>query len=458
MLKYFLIVLSSAMIILLVAQARRAVVGSGVAAEGGTAATPRALFDAWQREHVTAIDPSRVRHADLKKYLDGLRGEGLRVTEVGRSVANREIYQVEFGRGPLKVFMWSQMHGDEPTATSALIDLFHYLQKNRDLPWVAAVERAVTLRAVPMLNPDGAELYQRRNLQFIDINRDARMLSTPEGRLLKRLRDEWGPDIGFNLHNQGGRTAVGETKRQATISLLAVPFDERGSDNAGRVRGKKICAVIIESLSTFIRGNIARYDDTFNPRAFGDLISKWGTPVVLIETGSLRGKTEMDLVQLNFVALASVLNALATGEVDRANAGLYDALEENTGGTLYSLIVRNATVVNRFQDGGGPVPPFPADIAVNEEGPGAQRQATVQEVGDLQDFRGLVEVDAAGFFVTVARGALRPGNEAALLFYRKEKAGGIDWAASDLEARFPPEAAYRNGEWVGGERLKIKAQ
>ncbi len=64
------------------------------------------------------------------------------------------------------------------------------------------MEQAVTIRAVPMLNPDGAELFQRRNLQFIDINRDALALATPEGKLLKKLRDEWQPDIGFNLHTR----------------------------------------------------------------------------------------------------------------------------------------------------------------------------------------------------------------------------------------------------------------
>jgi hypothetical protein len=363
---------------------------------------------------------------------------------------------MEFGNGPLKVFMWSQMHGDEPTATSALIDLFHYLQQNRKAGWVAALEKKVTLRAVPMLNPDAAELFQRRNLQFIDINRDARALATPEGRLLKRLRDEWQPAIGFNLHNQGARTAVGDTGLQATISLLAVPFDASGSDNAGRVRNKKICAVIIESLSPFIKGHIARYDDTFNPRAFGDLLSQWGTPVVLIETGAHHEKTEMDLVRLNFVALASALAALADGSVEGANPALYDGLQYNTGGDIFNLIVRRATVINRFQAGAAQVPPFAADVAVNEErGPGG-RAAVIQEVGDLADFYGLEEVDASGYYVTVAKGALRPGAEATLLFYKKDRAEKVDWTAADLESRFPPAAIYRNGEWTGKDNLVFK--
>jgi hypothetical protein len=328
-----------------------------------------------------------------------------------------------------------------------LIDLFHYLQENRKAPWVAALEKKITLRAVPMLNPDGAELFQRRNLQFIDINRDARALQTPEGRLLKKLRDEWQPAIGFNLHNQGSRTSVGDTGLQATISLLAVPFDARGSDSPGRFRNKKICAVIIKALDPFINGHIARYDDTFNPRAFGDLLSRWGTPVVLIETGAHRAKSEMDLVQLNFVALASALNALADGSVESANPALYDGLNYN-GGSIFNLIIRNAIVINRFQAGALQVPPFTADIAINA--------TTIQEVGDLADFRGLEEIEASGYYVTVANGVLRPGSEATLLFYKKDKSAQIDWAAADLESRFPPAAIYRNGEWAGKNNLVIK--
>ena len=59
---------------------------------------------------------------------------------------------------------------------------------------------------------------------------------------------------------------------------------------------------MISALNNFIQGHIARYDDEYNPRAFGDRISEWGTPVILIETGALHGKDEMFLVKMNFVA------------------------------------------------------------------------------------------------------------------------------------------------------------
>lgn len=424
------------------------------------AQSPRELLREWQTHRLTNLDPALVKHADLLKYLAELRSRGIKVTEVGRSLAERAIYQLEFGRGPLKVFMWSQMHGDEPTATSALVDLFAYLQKNRGKAWVKAIEDKITLRAVPMLNPDGAELFQRRNLQGIDINRDARTLATPEGRLLKRLRDEWRPDIGFNLHNQGVRTSVGTTGQQATISLLAVVSDASGSDTPGRIRNKKLCAVMVEALAPFIYGHIGRYDDTFNPRAFGDLISQWGTPVILIETGALKGKSNDDLVGLNFVAFAASLKSLSDGSVEDANPAVYDALRMNEGGIIYDLIVRGATLVNRTRDAGAKMPPYPADLAVNAETRrvegGTTRRASVQDVGDLSIYRGLEEVDARDYYVTTSQTDWRLGSEVTLLFYRKDRPVKVDWEAADLETRFPPDAIYRGGEWIQRGSLTIK--
>jgi hypothetical protein len=37
------------------------------------------------------------------------------------------------------VLLWSQMHGDEPTATAALFDVFDYFQRHRDDPAVQRI-------------------------------------------------------------------------------------------------------------------------------------------------------------------------------------------------------------------------------------------------------------------------------------------------------------------------------
>lgn len=409
----------------------------------------------WDAQHITKMPASQVRHKDLQNYLNQLKSLGIKVAEVGRSYENREIYQAEWGKGATKVFIWSQMHGDEPTATSGLMDLLAFLQKNREkLAWVKELESKLTIRAVPMLNPDGQERYQRRNLQGIDINRDAINLVTPEGRLLKSLRDEWKPDIGFNLHNQNELTTVGNTPKQATISFLAVSGDPQGKSNEGHLRNRRICSLMIEALSKFIPGHIARYDDEYNPRAFGDRISEWGTPVILIETGALHGRDEMFLIKMNFVADLVALRSLVDGSEARATPDVYDKLPFNGSGGIYGFIFRKANVVNFNEN----TEAFVVDVGVNaaRRRAGEPTPTSVQDIGDLSIVKGLEEYDASNYLLIPKTGLLRPGSSGDFLFYRKDKAAKIDFKAKDLETRFPPDAVFSNGKWIKGAQLFVK--
>lgn len=409
----------------------------------------------WDTQHVSKIPASQVRHKDLQNYLNQLKTLGIKVEEVGRSYANREIYQAEWGRGATKVFMWSQMHGDEPTATSGLMDMLAFLQMNPDkLKWVKELENKLTIRAVPMLNPDGQELFQRRNLQGIDINRDAVNLVTPEGRLLKKLRDEWQPDIGFNLHNQNGLTTVGNTRNQAAISFLAVSGDPEGKSNAGHLRNRRICSLMIAALENFIKGHIARYDDEYNPRAFGDRISEWGTPVILIETGLLHGKDEMFLIKMNFIANLIALRSLTDGSEAKATTEIYDKLPFNDSGNVYNFIFRRANIVNFNEN----ATPFIADVGLNSarRRAGESAPASVQDIGDLSIVGGLEEFDASNYLLVPKNGLLKTGSRGEFLFYRKDKAANIDFKAKDLETRFPPDAVFSNGKWTKGANLFTK--
>ncbi len=412
-----------------------------------SAQSPKEFADIWEKQHISNIQPSNVRHKDVKKYLENLKTLGLKVEEVGRSFGDREIYQVHWGTGKLKVFMWSQMHGDEPTATSTLMDMLAFLQNNRKkLKWVETLEKSVTIRVVPMLNPDGAELYQRRNLQAIDINRDARELNTPEGRLLKKLHDEWTPDIGFNLHNQNPLTTVGDSAKQAAISLLAVSGNPEGKTYEGHERNKRLCSLMINALNEFIKGNIGRYDDEYNARAFGDRISEWGTPVILVESGALKGKNEMFLVKLNFIAYLTALQGLVDGSEKTADAKIYETLPFNGEGLPYNVIFRNANIISPSES----LEPFKSDIAANSERRRANEYAPmfVREVGDLRSFKGLNEYDVKDYYLVAKTNMIRIGSPVHFLFYRKETAVNIDWKAENFEKTFPPDAVYKDGKWL----------
>jgi hypothetical protein len=423
---------------------------SGIFAQPQSA---KVLGEIWEKEKISRISPSNVRHRDLKVYLEELKTMGLKIEEVGRSYADREIYQIEWGTGPKRIFMWSQMHGDEPTATSALVDMFAFLQRNRDLPWVKKLSESMTIRGVPMLNPDGTEFFQRRNLQGIDINRDAVGLKTPEGRLLKKLRDEWEPEIGFNLHNQGQLTTAGNAPRQAAISLLAVLGDPKGVSTPGFERNKRLISAMTLAVNEFIPGYVGRYDDTYNDLAFGDKFSAWGTPVILVEAGGLHGRDEFYLVMLNFVMYLTALEVIADDSHTRYDPEIYLSLPLNASGRLMNFIFRNANIITPSSKGAATV----GDIGINLERRRAELTAPtiIREVGDLKRRDGLTEYDASEFNVIHRFGRIRAGDSGELLFYKKDRK--INWSQPNLEYTEAPDAIFSLGAWfIGGDLMKTK--
>jgi hypothetical protein len=198
--------------------------------------------------------------------------------------------------------------------------------------------------------------------------------------------------------------------------LLSVAFDEARSMNEGRLLTKKTCAVIRDALEPLAPGRIGRYDDEFEVRAFGDNVTKWGTPVVLIETGPWSiGDPDPALVRLNFVAILTALDALATGRVQAEDPARYDALPMNES-RLFYVLVRNATVIN-----GAGVPPFTADIGITagrrvarqNGAPAVEVSLRIDDLGDLRTFGALETIDASGLVAAplFGEGVLEPGRD-----------------------------------------------
>ena len=382
-----------------------AVVAAAAQRSRPVAIAPQELARIWDAEHVSPQVPPLLTHVEVVDRLKAVVAaapEIFTIEQVGESVEGRAIHHVKFGVGPTPVMLWSQMHGDEPTATAALFDIFEYLSKHRADETVQRIYGELTLHFVPMLNPDGAERFQRRNAQGIDINRDALRLQTTEGQILKALRDRLNPKVGFNLHNQSWGTAIGDPPKPASISLLSVAYDEKRSENPGRVLTKKLCAVIRDALEPFASGQIGRYDDEFEVRAFGDNLTLWGTPVVLIETGPWPSQEpDPPLIRLNFVAILSALDALATGNVQRANPKRYEELPMNESGLLY-ILVKNATLIN-----GLGLKPYVADIGISgnrrvrvvDGRREVQVAMNISDLGDLRTSGALRVVDATGMTV-----------------------------------------------------------
>ncbi len=357
---------------------------------------------------------------------------GFKVEEVGKSLHGRALRTITIGTGRDTVLLWSQMHGDESTATMALADIVRWFAntraESRDDALRERIMKGVTLVFLPMLNPDGAEVFQRENAVGVDINRDARRLSTPEAQTLKAVRDRLKPKFGFNLHDQNARTRVGRDGVQAAIALLAPPHDATRAYNEVRSRARLVASTLATSFQTELPNRVAKYDDGFNPRAFGDLMQQWGTSTVLIESGALPGDPQKQRLRaLHVAALISVFDALATGAWSSADPQTYEQLPFNTGGASDVLVLGGRLVLPGSA-------PARVDLAINYDDAVARTGGRVREVGDLAGVVAIDTINVEGLFLhpdasTLTRasaGVLLPIGAPAVLHVRR----GVDTSSA----------------------------
>ena len=391
-----------------------------------------------RRYQAPALPERRFTYDELWTALERYTAAaGARVEPIGRSLQGRELRSLTIGQGPTTVLLWSQMHGDEATATMSIADIVRFFAEAGDSPLARRIRRELTVVFVPMLNPDGAELFQRENAVGVDVNRDARRLATPEGRALKQLRDRIEPEYGFNLHDQNARTRAGRGGPQAGIALLAPAYNQAREYNEVRGRARLVAAAVAQGLSFEIPGRIARYDDGFTPRAFGDLMQQWGTSTVLIESGALPGDPQKQRLRvLNAAAILLALDAIATGDFQLADPRWYEELPENAGGA-YDRLVKGGMLVLPGHE------PVRADIAINYADAVARTGGSVREVGDLEDVVAVDTVDAAGLF-------LHP--RGAALFAREGSAG--NW----LRVGAPAQLELRRGRDPGSELVAVLSE
>src|SRR5687767_7483512 len=347
-----------------------------------------------ERYRVAAIPERRFTHADYWRAIDpSVRSTAFRTETVGESILGRAIRSVSFGTGPTRVLLWSQMHGDESTASMALADIFRFLAEAPNDPLRERLRTSLTLTFIPMLNPDGAEVFQRENAVGIDVNRDARRLVTPEARALRKVHEVFQPQFGFNLHDQNARTRVGRRGVQSGIALLAPAYDSALSYNDVRSRARLVAASLATLFAHEIPGRVAKYDDAFNPRAFGDLMQQWGTSTVLIESGALPNDPQKQRLRaLNVAAILGALDAIATGYFSTANPDAYESLPRTASGAS-DLLVLGGRLVLPGQ------PPLLADIAINYDDAVAQTDGRVRDVGDLRETVAIDTIDAGGLFL-----------------------------------------------------------
>lgn len=390
-----------------------------------------------------SLSDRRFKHSDIKPLIENLKKNPLfTVNQRGVSAQNREIYLISVGKGRTKVFLWSQMHGDEPTATMALFDILNFFKQNGQFEdFKKEILEKLTIYLMPMVNPDGAEVFERRNSYQIDLNRDAAREQSPESRILKSAFDSIKADFGFNLHDQSIYYSAGRTFKSAAISFLAPAVNYEKTVNPTRKKAMQLIGELDKVLSDFIPGHIGKYSDDYEPRAFGDNFQTWGTSTILIETGGWKGDPEKQFLrELNFIALMTAFKSIAEEGYAKEPVETYEAIPFNEKDNLMDLVIRNIDyTVNGHK--------IKIDIGINrtEKNKDSARSffasGRVADIGDLSIFSGYEDYDLSGT-------EIHPGKTYPKRISSYEELKGLDLkdlyskGITYVETDFTPENEY----------------
>lgn len=350
------------------------------------------LFETHPFYKVDGFDTQRTDPSALQEALAELTSRNPELFEIkllGYSVLDRPIKMVSVGQGSIDVLMWSQMHGNESTATRSILDLLNFIERNYQTNNdVQAILKNLRIHFIPMLNPDGAFEWTRENALGIDLNRDALRLIAPESKILKHVRDSLEADYGFNLHDQSRHYNVYRSDKTASISFLATAFDYEKSRSIGRDEAMQLISYLHQINQQYIPNSTGRYNDDFEPRAFGDNIQKWGTKLILIETGGFRGDPEKQLGRrLNAVLIGSALEAITKRNHVRLPIDYYYQIPENDR-KLFDIKISNLIKKVNGKE-------YLVDLGYNFENfESHSKQLALEDQGDLSTYSAYQLIDA----------------------------------------------------------------
>jgi len=313
------------------------------------------------------------------------------IKKIGKSFFKAPIYEVNLGNGPIKILMWTQMHGNEATATKVVFDLLNVFS-NQALPGdIKNILNCCTIKIIPMLNPDGAFVYTRANGQQIDLNRDAVNLKAPESQLLRSVLTEFNPDYCFNLHDQRNLYSVAKTGKPASISFLSPSTEVSRKLTPERLKAMLVINTMFEAIKRDLPHCVSRYNDEFYPNATGDNFQKDGYCTILIEAGHIQDDYDREKVRyFYFKALLKGLLSIANQSFSDIN--VYNSIPKND--TCYLDVIYNNVMLkdNEIFNNISVGVLFIEEIIQNK----LERIPTIAKFGDLSYFGANTVKDANG--------------------------------------------------------------
>ncbi|MDR7371611.1 M14 family metallopeptidase [Flavobacterium aquidurense] len=326
----------------------------------------------------------------IQPLLDKLNNNN-QVTIIGKSVLDKPIYSYEIGTGKTRIYLWSQMHGNESTTTKALFDFINVLNSGSD--FAQKMLETFTFYAIPILNPDGAALYTRENANKIDLNRDSQNLTQPESKVLREFFETIKPHYCFNLHDQRTIFGAGDTGKPATVSFLAPSYNEEREINDTRLKAINLIAGLNDVLQQYIPGQVGRFDDSFNINCIGDTFQFLGVPTILFEAGHFPNDYEREITRkFIFFSLISSFKLLCENDLVDNRINDYLNISQNKV-VFYDFMYKNIKI---NYDGIEIITNFVAQYKEELIENKIHFNAYIVEVGELENYFGHYEYDAQG--------------------------------------------------------------
>lgn len=326
----------------------------------------------------------------IQPLLDKLNTNN-QVKLIGNSVLDKPIYSYEIGKGETRIYLWSQMHGNESTTTKALFDFINVLNSGSD--FAKKMLETFTFYTIPILNPDGAALYTRENANKIDLNRDSQNLTQPESKVLREVFETVKPHYCFNLHDQRTIFGAGDTGKPATVSFLAPSYNEKREVNENRLKAINLIAGLNDVLQKYIPGQVGRFDDSFNINCIGDTFQFLGVPTILFEAGHFPNDYEREITR-KFIFFSLISSFKLLGENDLVDNRINDYLNISQNKVVfYDFMYKNIKI---NYDGIEIITNFVAQYKEELIENKIHFNAYIAEVGELENYFGHYEYDAQG--------------------------------------------------------------
>lgn len=344
--------------------------------------------DSYEHIRIRGFESRYLPFSRLKNYLDEKFPDK---TSLGKSFLGNDVFHLKTGNGNRNILAWSQMHGNESTGTRSMLDLFEFL--NLDTEWCREILNEFTFHFIPMLNPDGAALYTRRNACGIDLNRDFIKESSPEIRILKDFVKNGNFELMFNLHDQRTIFNIENTAEPATLSFLAPSADVQRSMTDCRRQLMSILSYINPHLQKYIPGKVGRFSDEFYPTSTGDNFTQMGIPTMLIESGHYPNDYLRDHTR-RFHTLAILLTLDGLNKRENFGTEGYFEIPQNDK-KFFDVILRNVLVKSSSSE-------ILIDIGIyfremlNPNSQEIEFNSYIEEIGDLNGYFGHFEIDKKG--------------------------------------------------------------